>query len=151
MAMEISSVRHTAVPMQSQTNAFPNQFVTPNVQNNGATQVSQGKNTEINKSALPEGRFVRRSDVRLFSSCRTGNLLTWMTWLLHNVLLVTYAYAENLLVPLRTKLTTTRRTFAYSAPHIWNSRYFVSLGLVGPYLSSFRHMLKTHLYPYHPQ
>ena len=29
--------------------------------------------------------------------------------------------AQNLRVALRTKLTTTRRSFAFSAPHIWNS------------------------------
>src|SRR5215469_14356546 len=57
--------------------------------------------------------------------------------------------SQNLLVPLRTKLTTTRRSFAFSAPHIWNSLLSPELRACRT-LSSFRHLLKTHLYPYHP-
>src|SRR5215469_481827 len=90
--------------------------------------------------------------IKLLSSpskyCITGNPHTWLILSLHNVLLVTCVPTLRTCFSSSHK-TTIRRSFAFSAPHIWNSLLSPELRACRT-LSSFRHLLKTHLYPYHP-
>ena len=87
----------------------------------------------------------------LSKSCTIGNLHTWLTWLLHNVLFVTcvptlrtclFLFAQNLL-PLVDHLLFLLQIYGTLFS-------LLSLGLLDPvFFSTFR-LLKTHLYPYHP-